>query len=264
MQRPRPNGFTLVEMLVTLAVMALLGFVALPALHSFLGGDVDQAGNEVGAMLRTLYTEAAVRNTPMRLAYDVDRGRYWVEQASGKVRLFGSRGDVEEYIDDQERLAEDQEREAEQAERRAESLADAFNDMLGSMGIDPSMAPLLGLAPPSAAQLAAARPEPINDFAQIQEGQLRPRNLPSGTRFKAIWTPAWDRPVEWEEPSEDEEESRVLYTHIFPTGYMEDTVVWIEDGRGNELSLTVEPLTGRIRLGGGDVRIPDLRDRYED
>ncbi len=49
---------------------------------------------------------------------------------------------------------------------------------------------------------------------------------------------------------------------MFPTGYAEDTVVWLEDGRDEGTALVVEPLTGRVRIERGDLRLSDLASRY--
>ena len=65
-------------------------------------------------------------------------------------------------------------------------------------------------------------------------------------------------------PPEEEEEELILYTHIFPEGYMEDTVVYLIDRNASDLSLIIEPLTGRIRVEVGEADPPRREDRRVD
>lgn len=278
LSRPKPEsttsrGFTLVELMVVILLTGILGLVVVPSAASLMGGDLVDANRQISLVVRSVYNESAVRNTPMRIAWSIDTGNYWVEQAGSKVRLFGSEGEVESYLEELEERQEEQEDDLEKAERRADDVKREFDRTLAEMGIDPLLAPLMGLGAPSPQQLAAARPEPINQFQRIGDGPLGPRQLPRGIRFGSIWTPAWEDPVRSDplaetEPSgdgdegEEGERSRVLYTHIFPTGYAEDTVLWLEDGRDDGTALVVEPLTGRVRIESGDLRLSDLERRY--
>jgi hypothetical protein len=63
---------------------------------------------------------------------------------------------------------------------------------------------------------------------------------------------------------EEQPEFRIIYTHVFPGGYMEDSVVYVSDESGQDItSLVVEPLIGRVVVEEGEADIPDTRDREE-
>ena len=66
------------------------------------------------------------------------------------------------------------------------------------------------------------------------------------------------------EQDSEEQQWTIAYTHAFPGGYLEDSVVYLTDDDGNSvISLTVEPLLGRVDLVYGQVDPPDLRDREQ-
>jgi hypothetical protein len=108
-------------------------------------------------------------------------------------------------------------------------------------------------------------PQRLNEFEILENEVIKPRNLPQSVAFKGIWSPQWDDVVEPQDPPpEEEEEELILYTHIFPEGYMEDTVVYLIDRNASDLSLIIEPLTGRIRVEVGEADPPRREDRRVD
>ena len=117
-----------------------------------------------------------------------------------------------------------------------------------------------------------------NEFTPIgssdEDEKFIQRELPRGVRFVGAWTPQYDDEVvapldEYELEAmlqEDPEDQKwtIVYTHIFPGGYIEDTVVYLGDDTGTDLmSITIEPLTARVQVTKGQAELPDLRDREQ-
>ena len=81
------RGTTLIEIIVVLALAAVMLAVAVPTMATILGVDKRRASRELAATMRWTYEEATIRNQPMRIAYDLDHGTYWVEAADSEVRI---------------------------------------------------------------------------------------------------------------------------------------------------------------------------------
>lgn len=44
---------------------------------------------------------------------------------------------------------------------------------------------------------------------------------------------------------------------FFPNGYVERTMIWLRDASGSMITLTIEPMTGRVRVHAGDLEVPE-------
>lgn len=76
MLRNRRPGYTLLEMLVVLAVIVMIGAVAIPSISGFYGNSKQRAAADI---LRTRLAEARAkameRGTPFRVAINTDKSR---------------------------------------------------------------------------------------------------------------------------------------------------------------------------------------------
>ncbi len=258
------RGITLIELMVVIVIISIVMFVAVPMIGSRLGGDIRKTAKRLGGTLQIAYDEAALRHVPMRLAYNLDDHAYWVEEATGPVRLFETQAAREEYLEDeedrQEELEEWKERDADMKERietqHESEMSDPENPMSGLLS-------MLGL------QLGTGALEPaprLNEFVPVEDEVFELVELPKQVRFLGVWSPQWADVVEPQDPppEEEDEERLIVYTHIFPEGYMEDTVVYLVDRQELVMSLVVEPLTGRVRVEVGEADPPDREDRRVD
>jgi len=254
---------TLIELVVVIAIVLAVGLITIPAIGNWLGGDVRRSGRKLGSVLQMAYDECALRHVPLRVAYNVDRHAYWVEAATGEVRLFQSQAAREEWVETEEVRAEELEefQDEEQMARdrirtqQADKIDDTESPLSGLMA-------LLGLS----LETGAIQPAPsLNEFIPLEDEIFAIRELPPGVAFMGIWSPSWDKVVEPQDPLPDEEEEeQIVYTHIFPDGYMEDTVIYLIDRQETVLSLVVEPLTGKVRAEMGEADPPDREDRRVD
>jgi general secretion pathway protein H len=96
-------GFTLIELLIVIAVGALLAAAAAPAVASLTGADARKAAGEMAGAMRWLFDTAALRHTTCRLALDLDQGAFWAECVDP---ARGGRGPALGGRDDDDALAE--------------------------------------------------------------------------------------------------------------------------------------------------------------
>ena len=87
----RSNGFTLVEVVVVLTILAIMGAAVAPMLPR-VGPEepVDEAAERVATLLRRAQRTAFERSTPVTVIIDPEGHRYWVS-----VRRDGQPKDVE-------------------------------------------------------------------------------------------------------------------------------------------------------------------------
>ncbi len=69
------------------------------------------------------------------------------------------------------------------------------------------------------------------------------RTLPIGVHFKNIFTEQTPEPIT----------TGIAYTHIFPQGMSEKTLVHLEDTSKNEVSLVVTNILGRCQVQGREI-----------
>jgi hypothetical protein len=276
-------------MIIVITLLASLLLISVPAIRASTGANLRKAATELASTLRYTYQEATLTNMSMRLAYDLDNNTWWVEAADGEALMFRNRDErvaFAEFMADKTESDERVQKEVEQrrtgAKNEQQIMQEIFGDQAGGDGAAPGgMGGLLGGLLGGGGMNSATRGgefkpnefRPIGEQGQLDDDAFKPRNLPSGTRFLGVWSPQYGAMVEpmdefareamLAEAPEDQLWT-IVYTHAFPGGYLEDTVVYLTDEDGVAIiSLTVEPLLGRVDLAYGQVDPPDLRDREQ-
>lgn len=82
-----PRGFTLIELGVTIGILALAAMVVAPTLASVLGVRTREQVTRVAGSVRAMYGESVLSGRTCRLVFDLDAGEYWPECADGRVRV---------------------------------------------------------------------------------------------------------------------------------------------------------------------------------
>ena len=275
------RGTTLIEIIVVLALAALMMAVAIPTLSTIFGVDKRKASRQLAATMRWTYEEATIRNQPMRIAYDLDHNSYWVEAADSEVRIhkdWRAKEAFDEYLEEKQEADQRVKERAAQGSSAQQNLSELLANFQGEDGGGAGAGAaggLLGGLLGGGGILPGARggEYQVNRFQPLGEGGLGAKvEFPNTVRFWGAWTPMFDETqkphdeFELEQIQQDSDPKyRVVYTHVFPGGYMEDTVVYVSDQAGEDItSLLVEPLIGRVVVEEGEAEIPDTRDRDTD
>ncbi len=231
--RQRRQGMTLMEILVTITIMVGLFAIALPSLKGIFGLERAQAAKQLATTYNYLREEAGLRNVSFRIAYDLDLHSYSVQVGDPSTLIFTT---AEERIDFEEELQDElkryTQREIEEGvAREVQEKQGRFDGLQADVVLD----------------------------SRVQ--------LPSGTRFGWVYTPQYEDPVEPRDEEldadfDEEEDHQVVYSFIFPNGYMEQTLVHLvnEEDEEDGFTIEVEPLSGRVLIHDEEVLPEDLSD----
>lgn len=97
------QGFTLIEILIVIALIAIISAIAIPSLGVGLKINIDSSTRELAGTIRETHDEAVLRGQIYRLAFNIDKGKYWAELGDRSF-LMESAAQEEEDRRQEERL----------------------------------------------------------------------------------------------------------------------------------------------------------------
>ena len=214
-------GFTLVEIAVTIAVMAAILVVSLPAVSNIFEVEQKAAIRELGQTYSWLMDEAALRNVTFRVVINLDRNTWKVEVGDPDTMVFSTPEAREQW---------EEERDEERASLTERELQEEL-EIIGYSGPDEdALSAFEGLD------------DPIFNTEQA---------LPDGIRFDYVYTPQYgpDGLFPNDEAPENADEEAIAYTYIFANGTAEHTIIRIVNVDGEDgQSLEVNSLNGTVRI----------------
>lgn len=77
------KGFTLIELAVVIVLVGAFLLVAIPKFESITEVNIKSASRRLSGTIMYLYSEAIFKKTVYKLAFDIDRGEYWIQVLDG-------------------------------------------------------------------------------------------------------------------------------------------------------------------------------------
>lgn len=190
-RRKTENGFSLIELLVVVALMALIGAMAVPSISSVFKLSLGSTTRDIATTVRYAYNAAMMTKKVHRLVFDLKEHEYWVEVGPQSLLM-----DTEETKARRERA------------RRFGSKRDEDQEAAKS------------------------------DFSLASYVTRKKNKLPRGVEFEDVTT----------EQSKDPITIGLAYTHFFPHGIIEQTVIHLKDTANHKATLVIAPIVGRTKV----------------
>lgn len=190
----RSQGFTLIEMMVVMGIIALMGAMIMPSVSSYFSLSLNSATRDLATTTKEAFNSTVVTGKVHRLVYDLKENSFWVE--SGPP---GTLMDTKESKEKEER------------KRR-------FGSQLSD------------------------KQAPQSEFKMEPSVTRRAVKLPRSVIYEDVVT---------QYSSEPQIEGRA-YTHFFPHGLTEQTIIHLKDSSNHHASLVISPIIGTT----------DVYDRY--
>ncbi len=226
MPRQRQGGMTLIEVAITVAILALAVGVVLPSMSNLSRADLRKASTLLAGCMRTAFENAALEGKTYRLTFVLGTGSVTTEATDETLRLDASRGN---------------------AVMGTSQLLEEFAPPPGQVQatVDPNSNLV---APPSDSPMAALmRVQAAGQAASHRSFEPREKlKLPPGVRVLDVWTDGMDQAM-----TEGE-----VYVHFFPGGYAQDAMVHLEDADGRVFTLQLRPLLGKVAITDHYVDVP--------
>lgn len=185
---PNRDGFTLIELMIVVTVMAIIAVVALPTITSYFQVTIDSACREMSSIVKEVYNSTMITGKVHRLVFDIQKNEYWVEVGPATYLL-----DTKESLE----------------KEKSRSL---FRNLVDKT--------------------------PASSFKLDDSITKKKISLPVGVKFDEIIT----------QQSVDPLREGKAYTHFFPHGITERTIVILSDSSDHKASLVVTALIGRTDL----------------
>jgi type II secretion system protein H len=194
--RGKSSGFTLIELMVVVAIIALVSGLVMPSINSMFKVSLNSTARNLANTIKETYNSTVVTGNVHRIVYDFKAKQFWVEVGPSTALLESK---------------ESKERDAKRRSIIKEKDKDKNEDKNGG-------------------------------FLLARSVTRKKQNLPAGVEFEDILT----------QQSPDPAVDGTAFTHFFPNGLAEQTIVRIKDSSDHHASLVISPLLGRT----------DVYDRY--
>ena len=194
-ERGSERGFSLVELMVVVALMGLIAAMAVPSISSVFKISLGSTTRDIATTVRYAYNAAMMTKKVHRLVYDLKDQRYWVEVGPQNLLM-----DTEETKARADRARKFSSKLTEEEEKKKKASEPAF-----------ALAPYV---------------------------TRRKVDLPRGVEYEDVKT----------EQQKAALTEGVVYTHFFPHGIIEQTVIHLKDQSNHHATLIIAPTVGRTKV----------------
>jgi general secretion pathway protein H len=221
--RSSERGFTLIEVMVVLVIVALVTVLSVVGVRSFAKTDLRSTASRMAGAIRYLFDRASTTGKVHRLVLDFENGKYWAEVSDDAFVFAAGRETEESRRKEAEKIAKEEE-----AKRQAEEREATFGGQI----------PTKYLPKPFVPKRAK--------FGAFREMAVKPITVTSGVLMDDIYTPRLDQPVA----------AGRGYLYFFPLGMTEAAIIHLSDKKHETFySLVVHPLNGRVSVKSSYVEV---------
>lgn len=195
----KTKGFTLIEIMIVLAIMVILFSIGAPKLLKNIGSPIKQTTRQLVMLTKQLHSNAKIRNRTYRIVIEFPppqgnenrNGKFYVESAASSQLL-----ESEEELKKKRGTTKEHEK-------------------------------------------GVFAPDPI---------VKKPIEFPNGLKVTSVEKENLDRPIT----------EGKAYIHFFPQGIIERSIIHLVDAKDRELSLVINPLTGRTDVEPSNISMKEL------
>ncbi|RMG19148.1 MAG: type II secretion system protein [Deltaproteobacteria bacterium] len=210
---------TLIEVLVGLLIVAGLLAMVVPAVTARAGVRVQEEAGRLAGSIRYLYNYAAIHGQTCRIAFSLAPSREGSEESASAYRFECTEGNPRLKPEQtQVRDGRIEEEEEEPVDETQLSEEERFQ----------------------------RRIEAGPRWSELSGGLAKTVELPPGVSIRGIWTPQLSDVVSAGE----------TWLYFFPIGETQRALIWIGDPYDNVYTLSVQPLTGRVRVFPEALEVP--------
>jgi general secretion pathway protein H len=226
------RGMTLIEMTVSLAIVAVLFAAVVIGVGALTGAKAKDSAVELAGVIKTLYDTANLGGTTCRLVFDLPEGKddegavtYRAECAKSGIAVSKNR--------------DEELKEAGSAnKRKRKDKLDPNDKRFSRLNSDSA---------PSLQELQEREKQRVEEVAKFSA--YTGEAIPEKTLSKSVRIEVWTR------HQRDKVKSGPAYLYFFPQGYTERAHVYLKQG-SNTWTLTLQPLTGKVAVVPEELEVP--------
>jgi len=219
------RGFTLIELTITLAIIALLFAAVVVSVGAITGTKAKATAAELAGVARSLYDTAALSGKTCRLVFQLpgprqeEQTRYWAECAAGNVT---TRRDRDEALREEQRRDREREKQVLRDQPRADH--------------EPTLQELMAQE--------RERVEAAAKYSNYTAPEIEPREISPAVKL-SVWTKNQREAIS----------SGTAYLYFFPQGFTEKAMIFVGQGK-NVWTISIQPLTGKAQIFGEQLEVP--------